>query len=41
VFGELRLAPEDRVIEEVEVVGVELALERHVGADVDDELLVT
>ena len=40
-LGELRLAPEYRVVEQVEVVRVELALERHAGTDVDDELLTT
>jgi len=40
-LAELDLAPEYRVVEQVEVVRVKLALERHVRADVDDELLST
>jgi len=41
LLGELSLAPEYRIVEQVELVRVELALERHVGTDVDDELLTT
>jgi len=41
LLGELRLAPEYRIVEQVELVRVELALERRVGTDVDDELLTT
>ena len=41
LLAELRLAPEYRVVEQVEIVRVELALERHVSTDVDDKLLTT